>query len=428
MSEYSYGRPEESYKPERASVDSIKRFLESWVEKPTGKDPMISRFAEAGIYLLEAAELGDSDPDYDPRFKNLLSEVIDYRNTIKKPDDPLLDADYAANILLRDIQFQFLSLDKLTRQDMLLPDQEPFTYPDERFFTTQGWIYGIKRILEERLDMLEGTLYFEKIISNVADRYKALKIIWPRYEYRFEGRPTNWLDVGPSIGLGPEKIILNERFNPVTASINTPIEHSVGEHSDILSAAMNSQINERKIEFEKVVGFDTTISNNHILRVKAHSFYPIELYEYSKPHDEKEEPNRLDEFNRLAGRKVEGYHSHQGDFTSDQDITRFQKEYPGLKFDLITFFTVLYMFSDKEIMAAIENAKKLLSPEGIIFISDKAKPDPTTPSGLRVGGSWSDEWIYTGTIIDPLEGDLTPREVIRWKTARCNEVQLIRSW
>lgn len=409
MSEYAYGRPEEGYKPEQASLGSIKRFLENWINNPTGNDKMISRFSEAAVFLLES----------DERFRQLIEETIEFRNSHKKDEDPTLDADYASNLLLRDIQFQFLSMDKL--REAGIAGYEDFYYPDRRFETTSGWLEGLDRVLSARLEELKGTLFFEKIVSNVSDRYKAFKIILPRYTYRFNNQPLKVLDVGPSVGLGPKKLLLNEPFNPVNVSIASTSDEGIHFPDPYLASGVNVSIN-KPLDIETIVGFDSSISDNHVERVRAHSFYPGELYRFSQPHDK---PNRLDEFNRLVQQEVPGYQTFKGDFTSKEDINRFKETYPDMKFHAVTWFTVGYMFSDEEVATALQHSKDLLLPGGIIFISDRVKADPKSPNGLRFGGQWNQEWIYTGVVIDPQDGGI-PQEHFRWRTPRCQDLVFLR--
>jgi hypothetical protein len=350
--------------------------------------------------------------------------MITMRKSVKKPEDPMLNTDYARNLLLREVQFQFITMDMLSKAGVGLYKEKPFRYPDDDFKTVDGWRQGIERVLKERYDELAGNLFYEKIVSNVSHRYKNDKIVLPRFMYRFEGQRIRKLDVGPSIGLGPKKLLLNEPFAPVTAKLE-------GSENEELNRQLTEGVNKnisptRQIEFEKIVGFDMYVSQNHIARTLAHSFYPGEYYEFSQPHDAVNNPNRLDEFNRLARQDVPGYETHMGDFTNREDIERFKRENPGLKFHNISFYTVAYMFSETEMMAAIEHATELLEDGGVITIVDRVKADPTNnKTGLCFANGWNEDWVYGVTIIDPSEGGV-PYDFLRWRTPRCNELMFVK--
>jgi hypothetical protein len=401
---------EESFElPKLASIESFLISMQEWIKNPTGNDQMIAHFANVCTEFVYANR----------DFHNLIVDTVAIRNSLKKPDEPFLDADYLRNLLLRDFCFQFISMDKLSKAGVGHYQEHPFLYPDEVFTTKEGWRSAMQRVLEERYEELTGTLFYEKIVSNVSDRYKADKIIFPRFTYRFVDKPIRKLDVGPSIGLGPKKLLLNESFSPVTAIMDDYQDHELDAR---LTEGVNGNIGPfRKIKFEKIVGFDTTVSENHRERVRAHSFYPGEYYEYSKPHDAVSNPNRLDEFNRLVEEDVAGYETFRGDFTSREDIDRFKAENPGVKFHNISFYTVAYMFSAAEMSDAIAHASELLEPDGFIFIADRVKTDPSYPNGLNFGKKWNEEWVYSGTVIDPSEGG-EPHTIFRWRTPRCTEL------
>jgi hypothetical protein len=398
--------------PQLASLESFRISMLDWVKNPTGKDQMIADFARVCVELTHTH----------PEFVNLVADTIAIRNELKKPDDPMLDADYLRNLLLRDFCYQFISMDKLSRTGVGHYKDHPFTYPDDAFLTIEGWHDGMLRVLDERYEELIGTLFYEKIVSNVSDRYKADKIIFPRFDYRLKDRPKRKLDIGPSIGLGPKKLLLNEPFNPISAFMQDLRDPELDAR---LTEGVNGNISpNKKINFEKIVGFDTGTSQNHIERARAHSFYPGEYYRFSQPHDKVNNPNRLDEFNRLAYEDVAGYETFRGDFTNPADIKRFQEEHPNEKFHNISFYTVGYMFSDSEMTAALMHAKDLLEPDGFIFIADRVRPDPNSPNGLNWGKRWNEEFIYGGVVIDPSEGG-RPHDVFRWRTPRCEELMFV---
>jgi hypothetical protein len=395
--------------PALASIESFENSMQEWSKNPTGNDPMIAHFASVSMEFVK------SNRD----FRNIIIDTVAIRNSLKKPDEPLLDADYLRNLLLRDFCFQFISMDKLSKAGVGHYKEHPFLYPDEVFTTREGWHDAMQRVLVERYEELTGILYYEKIVSNVSDRYKADKIIFPRFEYRLKDKPIRKLDVGPSIGLGPKKLLLNEPFSEVTAIME---DYQYPELDHRLTEGVNGNISpSKKINFEKIVGFDSTVSANHRERVRAHSFYPGEYYEYSKPHDAINNPNRLDEFNRLADEDVPDYETFRGDFTSRDDIERFKKENPGVKFHNISFYTVAYMFSVPELSAALTHSYELLEPDGFIFLADRVNADPNYPNGLNFGKHWNKEWVYSGTVIDPSEGG-EPHTIFRWRTPRCREL------
>jgi hypothetical protein len=299
----------------------------------------------------------------------------------------------------------------------------PFSYPDKKFTNRDGWLEAMDRVLDERYEELTGTLFYEKIVSNVSDRYKADKIIFPSFAYRLGEQPIRKIDVGPSIGLGPKKLLLNEPFEDISVVME---DYRDPELDAKLSEGVNGNISpSRAINFEKIVGFDFSVAQNHKERARAHSFYPSEYYEFSKPHDAVNNPNRLDEFNRLVDEDVPGYETFNGDFTSREDIEKFKEQYPGIKFHNISFYTVAYMWSQTEVAAALEHSKELLTDDGFIFIADRVKADPESPNGLNWSKTWNQEWVYSGVVIDPSKGGV-PRDIIRWRTPRCRELMFLR--
>jgi|GEM_PF-4220886 len=408
--------------PALATPESVGAYFYDWYHNPTGGDEMIANFG------LEAAKRMRTDMC----FKGMIEEMIHDRRRFKKPDDPHLDADYARNLILREFQLQFIWLDAMTnpaKTSTPLAGYDTFIYPSESLKTQAGMSYAVERVLADCRDFLRLPLAHEKIVSNVSDRYKATKIVLPRIAYRYGGKPLTVIDVGPSIGLGPKKLLLNEPFSPIEKAWMAGIEGIENvqdlpkptgqDQQDLITQAVNRSI-AQPLNMGRIIGFENHVSQSQVHRVKAHSFYLGEYFEYCQPHDE---PNRLDEFNRLAEQDIDGYEQFRGDFTSTEDVDKFLQQSPGFEADFISMYTVAYMWSEKELAVALANAKRLLSNKGVLLIADRATIDPGNPNGIRLGGKWSDEWVYSGIIFDKAEG-WQPKEWLRWRTPRCRELLL----
>lgn len=387
--------------PELATYKSINGVISEWIKHPTGGDQLLSFFAEAWLIRIHG----------DQEVQNAIEEMIDHHNRLyKKPEDPLLDADTAANLIRVGAQHEFLKLDKLCRKGLL---DEEFHYPDPSLSSVEGMGKGISRILVGGPDFIHH-LAWERNEANVADRYKAIKIGLHYFEHVLGAGPYSGLDVGCSIGNGDKKLLSPDpslaSFRPIRAMVQ---DHPGSElrEEEYLSSHFNSIIAQPK-NITEIVGFDIKASMTHLEWIRSCSFRFAEMGD----------PARTTEFNRLVEANLPSFMLHHGDFTNIQDVEKFKRDYGyDKKFDYVSMFTVASQWSESEIETGLHNGASLLKENGILFIQDKFIPDFTNKrTGIKVAGHWNDPWVYRMSVIIPTsEWGMQPVEFLRWKTGRC---------
>lgn len=268
-------------------------------------------------------------------------------------------------------------------------------------------------------EMLYYRLLTQHVQSNIAERYKTVKLLADVYRDRFGDTPSH-LDVGSSVLHGDIKLVYNR--NGVSArvpfgdmQVYEPLDDrglrqlSAGElrprHDQVTTELANAALR-RTVTFGDVIGVDITDVDDPAIKewAKSCSFYPDELRD-TKKVAEYDELDRLDPHHERV-RFV------KGDFANTHDVRTLRGMMNGNKFDIITFSTIFYQVDVRERHAMLVNAAQLLSDGGIILIQDA--PD----------GNFETRYRYGASVIDSTRPELGEQQILRWKTPRCKEAMI----
>jgi hypothetical protein len=283
-------------------------------------------------------------------------------------------------------------------------------YPEG--FTKERWLELFETV---EADMIRGglvwlTLQHRNLQSNVAERYKSIKLIAGLIEERFDTPPSH-LDVGASVMHGSLKLAYSSdrlmrrglEFGPI--EIMRSME-TRGRRDAKISKLANRVLG-HTVAFGEMIGLDITdIDDGYTAAwAKSCSFYPDEL----------RDQGRMAEYEALetidpAHERVKKF---VGDFSNSRDFRRLRDISPSDGFDIITFSTVFYQVSKEERVAMLVNAAQLLSDRGIIIIQD------------GIDGDFSRPYNYVTSIRDSQSKDQTmDQELLRWRTPRCRQAVL----
>lgn len=344
----------------------------------TEEDPAnhtLAVFAEAALHALD-----------EPYFRDLVQDMFDTRPDLPTP--------YAVKLL-----------ERVYQADLLEHNPE---YPIG-YHRVDAWLKEFSDVNE---DMTRGgivwhSLMYRNLQSNVAERYKTIKLLTGLVRERFDEPPTH-LDVGSSVLHGDIKLAFNQMHEPMRVPFGH-IEVVKGERNNnapdrYLTKLANIAL-QQQVEFGPMMGIDITDVDDPVTKqwVKSCSFYPDELL------DER----RVSEYDELD--QLDPNHERVKVFRDDFaafDFRKFREVSPVDTYDIITFSTVFYQVSPHERTAMLVNASQLLSPRGIIVIQD------------GVGGDFSKRFNYVTSVIDSTEDNPSEQTVFRWETPRCRKVML----
>lgn len=268
-------------------------------------------------------------------------------------------------------------------------------------------------------EMLYYRLLTQHVQSNIAERYKTVKLLASIYRDRFGDDPSH-LDVGSSVLHGDIKLVYNRSglsarvpFGDMQVYEALDDQHlqrvSAGElrpRYDPVATELANAALKRTVTFGEVIGVDITDVDDPAIKewAKSCSFYPDELRDAKKVAE-------YDELDRLDPRH-ERVRFVKGDFSNTQDVRTLRGTMNGDKFDIITFSTIFYQVDVRERHAMLVNAAQLLSDGGIILIQDA--PD----------GNFETRYRYGASVIDSTRPELGEQHVLRWKTPRCKEAMI----
>lgn len=320
-----------------------------------------------------------------PYFASQVRDLFDMR--------PDIDNQYAWMLLLRSYQ-----ADLLQRDD---------TYP-ERYDQADVWLEAFEDIEDDdsRSEIISLNLITKQVQSNIAERYKSVKLLSALLQDRVGDRPSH-LDVGSSLMHGSIKLAYSHvesddrtGFGPMELSHHTDsLEDFVP--SKRLTKLANRAIRQQ-VEYGSLMGIDITSIDDNVIRKWAMScsFKPDELLDDRR----KREFDYLDSLDREHNRIV----FYEDDF-SELNHQKFREKSPVKEYDIITFSTVLYQVSPKERLAMVTNAANYLSKEGIIIIQDA--PD----------GNFSKPFNYYTEVIDGTDDNPKKQIMLRWENGRCRK-------
>lgn len=364
----------EAGKPEQDHFESLTERLEINMRYYSEEDPAnktLSIFAEAALKALD-----------EPHFRQLLEDVF-----LMRPELPM-----ATTVKL---------LERVFQADALQHD--PANYP---YRTVPEWLDHFSLVNE---DFLRGGVVWHSLMhrnlqSNIAERYKSVKLMGALLEDRFERPPTH-LDVGSSVLHGDIKLAFNDvdvPFGPIE------IVKPTGEHSyerDQYFTKLANIALKQQVQFGSMVGVDITNVDDPVTRqwVKSCSFYPDELLDENKVREYKV----LDELDP----NHERVQVFRGDF-ANLDFKAFREVSPAEGYDIITFSTIFYQVETHERVAMLVNASQLLSDRGIIIIQD------------GIGGDFSKNYNYVTSVIDSTARHPSEQVILRWEKPRCQRAAL----
>jgi hypothetical protein len=343
------------------------------VQDPSNKT--LAVFAEAALIALEK-----------PYFRELVLDIFQARPDLPPP--------YAVKLLERVYQADLLQHDP----------GYPIGYRD-----TDAWLREFAEVNDDMLrsGVVWHSLMYRNLQSNVAERYKTIKLLTALIQERFDEPPSH-LDVGSSVLHGDIKLAFNQMHGPERVPFglidvtDTDHERATGTPNRYLTELANTAL-KQQVEFGPMMGIDITDVDDPVTKqwVKSCSFYPDELLD-EKRVSEYDELDRLDPHHE----RVQVF---RGDFAAF-DFRRFREVSPVETYDIITFSTVFYQVSPHERTAMLVNASQLLSPRGIIVIQD------------GVGGDFSKRYNYVTSVIDSTESNPSEQTLLRWETPRCQKV------
>lgn len=374
MSE-SFESPVEQHEDTQSKIDTLRSLLRSNVAKYSDAgSENISLGAQAQAFL-EAL-------DAKPYFRELVETMFDIRSDVSPAHGlKLLDKSYCSDLMTYDPNF-------------------PRGYEQP-----ETWLKAIDEIDDDpltRWGQLQMHLLTRRVQSNVAERYKSIKLLAAVLSDRYDEPPSH-LDVGSSVMHGDIKLVYNRASEPARLPFGpielTKKEKKSDETTDYIQRLANTALKQH-VEFGAVMGVDITNVDDPVTKqwIKSCSFYPDELLNESKVA-EYSELDKLDP-------QHERVRFFRGDFTN-LDFKEFKDQSPVDTYDIITFSTIFYQVSRQEQTAMLVTASQLLSEKGIIVIQDA--PD----------GDFAKKYNYITSVIDSTDDNPTEKPMIRWENGRC---------
>lgn len=376
-------------------IESLIRQLELETDKPPGNDPRIAAFARVALRRVRE----------DHKWSSIVHDFL-----TERPD---LSPSYRSNLFLRAVQ-----------ADQIANNQN---YP-KAHENTEVWEHTFDDIGQdfERLGQIVVNLHGSNTMSNIAERYKAIKMVLLMMGHRFDD--VSILDIGCSLNHGLKQLVLNKggsfsryKFGKVEVSIGPDIgeDPSLQIPSLGYTAMFNRLMNRKRANIGPSLGVDIMNSEDPVIQEWAIScsFYPSELLD----------TRRVRNARRLEKKQPKQVGFYREDFT-DLDHKRFREKSPVSSYDVVVLSTILYQLNPEERAAMIANAKKYTSPDGLIIIQDFAslKTDPI--SSMRTL-EFDDHWYahpykYRTYVIDMQDPDEQLQEIFLWENGRCDRVAL----
>ena len=356
-------------------IEELKVLLRGNVEKHLGENSENIALGAQAHAFIEAL-------DSKPSFRELVETMFEIREDIGPAHGlKLLDKSYCADLMTHDPSF-----------------------PDG-YDRPEAWLRAIDEIDDDPLDrwgQLQIHLLTRRVQSNIAERYKSIKLLAAVLRDRFDEPPSH-LDVGSSVMHGDIKLVYNQMSEPKRVPFGPmelqPTSETPFEQARYLQHLANTALCQ-EVTFGAVMGVDITDVNDPSIKqwIKSCSFYPDELRSEAK----------VAEYDELE--KLDPYHerirSFRGDFTN-LNFKEFLDASPVDSYDIITFSTIFYQVSRQEQTAMLVNASQLLSKKGIIVIQDA--PD----------GDFAKKYNYITSAIDSTDDNPSEKPLIRWENGRC---------
>lgn len=303
--------------------------------------------------------------------------------------------------------------------------QEQFDYPNG-FGRAVEWLEALDYLYDTKeadgaYENVQYHLLASDVQTNIADRYKAMKLIAKLYADRFEG-PPSYLDIGSSIGQGIKLLAYNRSsdyqdlaFEDMTlASVLTPEELIAAKEKKYFPRPDNRLTRLANTALRETVGFGYMqgVDKSHIVDQKTGGIDPKtkQWVKYSHYPSELADGHTLQRFDAIA--QIDPLYQRvrmkELDILEDEDFEEFLKFLGGKRFQIISCITMLYQIPDARLKSKLQDRLRILTDDnGIIVPQDARKGKFETP------------YEYTTSIVDTSFTGWNEEPILHWENARC---------
>lgn len=321
----------------------------------------------------------------------------------------------------------------------LMRHQERNDYPRaDKYLYPETWHELLCRLANpqagESHDKFVDFIENHEAQSNVSHRYASLSFllsIMPEQlgERPKQGKYPNIADIGGSTGKGNKQVALagHYPFRKVIgvrkiAAADNMVEY---EEDAVLTVKFNTGV-ASGLELGASISVDIAEMDDPetLLRIKSGSLNPKQQMKPS----EIERYDTLDMAVPLDISKKEIIRRYTGDFAS-LDLEDFAAHSPVDHYNVVMISTILYQLTEAEKNSVLNNAKKIVKPDGLIVVQDFAKIDKTDKTRLRFYNNWYRPYQYRTLVLDQKSD--TPDEfleILVWDSGRCEKVMLGRDF
>lgn len=399
---------------------SLLEELEATAEQPVRDDVRIGKYAAAlGNLVLHHRPVGEflqltlheqtRVKEFDELVKSTALEERQSPDFVDAAQEQLEEQSaYYVRLLFSSVQRQLWS------------ETGDHSYPANPDYTTQKhWEEVLASMLGEDntyRDNIYRDVTTRELMSNVGQRYITVKLLAETMTERFGDSPRV-LDSGCSIMIGDRKLMSEGASRLFQAPRVVKPSHSQHEsphetNHELTEAMMQVAYGEyvgRKNATH--VGMDKIeeINADIIDWARSNTFGPAEIIE---------KPQLIDQFDDITAVQSDNIRFVSHDLSSD-----IGEKLPERSFDILFFSTVLYQMSGRNRDIAIENAVRLVSPNGLIVIQDGIKDEPQTKKTLRYSAAnFRKPYSYGTYIYDMANPNQGFQHLAEWKDGRCTSL------
>lgn len=380
--------------------------LSRFIDNPVEPDPRIKAFRQDQLDWLQSE---------DGRMASIYKDYYEVKVRTPGFDSYTLPPIYPTNLVLRGIQ-------KIYQNKVNWP--AGMRYPHD-FTTPQRWHAGVEHILDNDSfrTNLSAEIKFLEIQSNIADRYKSLKLALNLFQDQFhDPSEPHILDVGCSLNLGLQTLATNKNFFRQT-KLNIPTSGARPAWGQVRSV---KQYLNRPAPFGWGIGVDALGPDDQNIRdwIKSCSFYPSELLSRRRRA-------YFDDISTINSPKV-GFILN--DFANPYEafeLGRYETRLPQpgeVEMDVISLFTVAYQVPEEMRQKMLDRARALLGHRGILMVQDFASIDKNDPKKLNFD-TWlyrdrDDPWPYKTFVEVRAQPERGFQTFLEWENGRCGKVKL----
>lgn len=329
-------------------------------ENPPGGDHSLGAFYKAVVAITDNGNTHVAD---------LLNQTRQHR--------PDITTKHLANLLFRGIQFVEFGQGNLVYEKY----KDPSEWHGEltKLLSSEDSRSTLARILRER-----------STTTTVYQRYAGPYAI---IAYLFDGQSVSVADLGCGGNYGLRGMELREPFKPIDDF--TP--------DSLLSFLLGQKINlERGLAIDKESPDDQEVRKWRF----ACSVYPKELTQIPS----------LKLFEERLREKSQKVSFLQADLVHFDWL-------PESVTDVVIISTTLYQLNPSDQEKFLDQAKRLLKPNGVLVVQDFARKDPQNPMFLDFSSSWFGKGFSYGTFLETARDNWKPLEALRWNNGRCTIVK-----